>query len=124
MPNTLTEGRHTGGYIVSEANGALSREVVTILKKSGHKLQAGTVLGKVTASGKYAPVNFSASDGSQTATAILFDNVDATEKDRSAVVTVRHAEVKASALVWPAGAQTDQIKAALAQLQGSAIVAR
>jgi hypothetical protein len=39
-----TEGLHTGEYLVSEANGYLSREVATI---AGGNYVAGTVLGKI-----------------------------------------------------------------------------
>lgn len=41
----LTEGQHAGEFIVTEANGSLSRESVTVL--SGQNLKAGHVLGKV-----------------------------------------------------------------------------
>ena len=44
-----TEGRYAGEFIVSEGNGKISRETTTVL--SGQTLQAGAVLGKVTASG-------------------------------------------------------------------------
>jgi hypothetical protein len=40
----LTEKRHAGGYLVSEANGMRSREVGTI---TGGNYEAGTVLGKI-----------------------------------------------------------------------------
>ena len=41
----LTEGQHTGEFLVTEANGSLSRETVTVL--SGQSLKPGHVLGKV-----------------------------------------------------------------------------
>lgn len=41
----LTEGQHTGEFLVTEANGSLSRETVTVL--SSQNLKAGHVLGKV-----------------------------------------------------------------------------
>ena len=41
----LTEGQHTGEFLVTEANGSLSRETITVL--SGQNLQPGHVLGKV-----------------------------------------------------------------------------
>jgi len=41
----LTEGQHKAEFIVSEANGSLSREVIKVL--AGQNLQAGHVLGKV-----------------------------------------------------------------------------
>lgn len=43
----LTEGQHTGEFIVTEANGSLSREAVLIL--AGQNLQPGHVLGKASA---------------------------------------------------------------------------
>jgi Bacteriophage lambda head decoration protein D len=42
----INENWHDGGFIVSEANGHRSRDQITV--KSGAKLQAGTVLGKIT----------------------------------------------------------------------------
>lgn len=42
----LTEGKHAGEFLVSEASGFRSRETVTIL--SGQDVSAGDVLGKVT----------------------------------------------------------------------------
>ena len=41
----LTEEQHAGEFIVTEANGSLSRESATVL--SGQNLKAGHVLGKV-----------------------------------------------------------------------------
>lgn len=42
----VTESQHKAEFIVSEANGSLSRETITVL--SGQNIQAGHVLGKVT----------------------------------------------------------------------------
>jgi hypothetical protein len=42
---TLIEGKHAGEFLVSEGNGWISREAVTIL--SGQNLAAGTVLGQI-----------------------------------------------------------------------------
>lgn len=44
MP-VLTEARHAGEFILSEANGTRARENITVL--SGQKLAAGAVLGRV-----------------------------------------------------------------------------
>lgn len=41
----MNEGIHAGEFLISEANGSQSREIVTILESG--KLGAGTVLGKV-----------------------------------------------------------------------------
>lgn len=58
-------------YVVSET--------VTIL--SGENLERGTVLGKVTATGKMKIVNSANSDGSENPYAVLSDDVDASAAD-------------------------------------------
>ncbi|MBC7327553.1 head decoration protein [bacterium] len=61
------------------------------------KLSAGTVLGKITASGKYGPYDDSATDGRQTAVGILGEDVDATSSDVGTFMYV-HCIVYASQL--------------------------
>lgn len=122
-------GPGTACYLVSEANGTRSREVVTIAQ--GQNLLPGAVLGKVTVTGKYVavdPANGSGeggtSDGSQTAVAVLFATVDTTAAEKPGVITARDAEVATHALAWPAGTTEPQKTAALAQLAAVGIVAR
>ena len=62
MPE-LQEGRYAGEFLVSEGNGRISREIITVL--SGETLQATAILGKVTASGKYKVLDPAAVDGSE-----------------------------------------------------------
>lgn len=112
----------TASYLVSEANGTRSREVVTVAK--GHQLQPGAVLGAVEATGQFVPVDPTATDGSETAVAVLFAEVDSTDAERAAVVTARDAEVAAHALGWPAGMTEPQKSTALAKLAARGIVAR
>lgn len=45
-------------------------------------LAAGTVLGKITASGKYVAYNDGASNGSEVAVGILVNDVDASSEDK------------------------------------------
>ncbi len=118
----LKEGPHTGEYIISEANGTRSREVVTLA--SGTAGIVGRVLGEVTASGKYVPLAPAASDGSEQAAAILYDNVDATDADHAAVVTARDTEVRGSSLSWPAAIDEEKQAAATADLLALGIVIR
>ena len=122
-------GLGTACYLVSEANGTRSREVVTIAQ--GHKLPPGTVLGKVEATGKYVPVDPAngtgqgeTPDGSQTAVAVLFAAVDTTEAEKPGVVTARDAEVADHALTWPAAITQPQKTAELGQLAAVGIVVR
>ena len=121
MP-VLTEGRYAGEFIVSEGNGKISRETITVL--SGQSLQAGAVLGKVTASGKYKALDPAAADGSQIAAGILYDAVDAAAADAEGVAVVRLAEVNAAELVWPAGITAGQKTTALGQLATLTVIAR
>lgn len=115
-------GPGTGNYIVSEANGTRSRDVVTIA--AGQSLLPGAVLGKITASGLYTAVAPAATDGSESAAAVLYAAVDATDAEKPGVVTARDAEVAGHALIWPAGTTTQQEAEALGQLAAIGIVAR
>jgi hypothetical protein len=121
MPE-LQEGQHTGEFIVSEGNGTISRQTVTVL--SGETLEAGAVLGKVGASGKYKVLNPAGADGSQVAAGILYDAVDASAADTEGVAVVRLAEVHGGELVWPDGMTTTQKGIALTALANLSIIAR
>lgn len=119
----------TACYLVSEAYGTRSRDVVTLA--AGVVRNPGTVLGKVAATGKYVPVDPAngtgegeTPDGSHIAVAVLFAAVDATVGDKPAVITARDAEVEAAALIWPAAITPTQKTAALGQLAAVGIVAR
>lgn len=94
----VNEGRHTGEHLLSEASGTRSREKVTVTQ-TGVALAAGTVLGKITASGKYVPYNETGTDdGHWVAAAVLYDNLPAYTGDVSAVVHVRDCELNAQCL--------------------------
>ena len=51
---TLTEGRHPGEGLLSEANFHRSRGKATIKSGSG-VIEPGAIFGKITAGGKFAP---------------------------------------------------------------------
>jgi len=89
---TLFEGRHTGEHLLSEASGTRSREQVTVTQ-AGTALAAGTVLGRITATGKFVPYSNTATNGSEVAAAVLYDRLDAKTGDTRAVVHVRDCEV-------------------------------
>lgn len=120
---TFTESRHAGEFILSEANGSRSRDNVTIL--TGQTLKAGSVLGKVTASGKYKLVTAAAADGSQNGVAVLIAPIDTTGGDAAAAVIARDAEVNKNTLTYGADVDTaPEIAAVLASLAGVGIIAR
>lgn len=89
----LTAGKNTAEFLLSEGPGFYSRESVTIASEAG-ALAAGTVLGKVTATGEYrAYDNADSPAGIGTAVAILYANVPDSTADQKATVIVRDAEV-------------------------------
>jgi hypothetical protein len=130
MATSFTEAQHRGGFLLSEMNGYGSRSLFTLI--SGQNLVAGTVLGKITASGKVTILAPGAGDGSEVAMGVLFDNVDATGADHAgAVVIARSAEVRDSSvstaapalgagllgvLTWPGGISGPQKTTATGQL--------
>lgn len=121
---TLTEGRVTAAYILSEANGQRSRDAAKIASGAG-KVLPGTILGKVTASGKFKPHAPAASDGTETAVAILYSEVDATSADAACVITARDSEVKVGELIYNAATDTGpEIAAVHTSLAAVGIIVR
>jgi len=120
----FTEGRHPGEFILSEANFHRSRDNAVIVTGSG-VVKAGTVLGKLTADGKYKPSTNTGSDGGQTAVAISLYEVDATSADAPVAIISRHAEVKGFALAYDSSVNDDTKKAAkVTQLAAVGIIVR
>ena len=71
-----TETRRAGDFILSEANGTLSRENGVIALGT---LVPGTVLGQITASGKYVELDPDATDGSEDAAGVLYGHASGTD---------------------------------------------
>ncbi len=128
MARILEEDLHrTAAFLVSEGQGTISREQEMIAGGSG-KIKPGTVLGKVTASGKFKPLAPTANDGTQSAAAILIEGCN-TGKDDDAedvrrTIIARHAEVHGAMLLWPEGITDPQKKTATGKLAGLGIVIR
>lgn len=117
----FTEKNHLGDLLLHEVHPRWTRQKTTLA--AGDAAQLGTVLGRVTASGKYVPLAPTAIDGSQTAAAVLAEDLVESVADQEGVTIRRGAVLNAAALVWPAGATTNQKAAALAQLEALGIVA-
>ena len=103
---------------------AYCREVVTFNGSAGD-LVIGTVLGKVTADGKYKVAVETAVDGSEVADAILIEDVTvAATTDTQVLVLVRGpAFVGKEALVFDASFDDDtKINTAIAQLEAKGIL--
>lgn len=114
---TLTEGMHEGEFIGELAMGVgYHVDPVTVL--SGANLAACTVVGKVTASGKYVGFdNAGTDDGRRTAAGVLVAAVNASGGDTAGKVLVRGpAIINKNDLVWLAGIDAGEQAAALATL--------
>ena len=112
-------------YLVSEANGMYrSRGTGTVTGAAGGPILAGTVLGKLTATGKFIPLVTGASDGSQTPAGILFEDVPIGAVDHKRTLTLRDSEVKAGQLIYPTGADATAKAAINAGLASLGIITR
>jgi hypothetical protein len=112
MPTNIEAPRTPGDWLKREADSLYSREQVLVVSGAGI-VKSGTVLGKITASGKYKVNTIAASDGSQTASAILLHDVDATSADAQAVIIARDAIVAHQALIHGSDVDTANERAAV-----------
>jgi hypothetical protein len=122
--SSLTEGRHTGEFILSELPGTLSRDTVTVEVPALTTLEAGTVLGAISGSGHYAPYDDTASDGREMAAGVLYGslgNDDDAMAEQAGVIINFGAEVRSADLEWGVGVDET---AGLADLLTVAIKAR
>lgn len=127
MLDKKVEGPRALAFLLSEGNGQISREVVTIASGSG-VLEPGTLLGQITANKKYSGSPNAlvvGKEGAETARAVLAYGVDATSADVEAVIIKRVAEVKTPMLVFDASVNDAAKRATkLAQLADATIIAR
>lgn len=123
MP-ALTKGPTEGDILKFDLDKNYTREVVTLLTGTNYKI--GSVLGQVTASGKYTLSPATGSTGEETAVAVLLENVDASSADKSGVVLRRGPAIISRAdLVFAASVSDDTKKAAkIKQLVSAGIIAR
>lgn len=113
----LTESIHTVEFLLSEGEGYFSREQVTFTVPAT-KVLSGTVVGKITATGKYIPYLAAAADGSQNAAGVLYQEFAAGNAgDAKVTIFVRACEVITAKLT---GADT----AGLAALKALGVIAR
>ena len=123
MP-VLTEQPSMGDVLKYEVNPNYSREVITQLQ--GQPYPVGSVLGKITASGKYTLSPATGADGSQVASAVLLYAVDATLADAVGIVIARGPSIVSRAGLAYEGTVNDaaKITAKIGQLAAVGIIAR
>lgn len=97
------ERNHPAEFIISEAEGTRSRDVVTVVVPQGFRLRSGRILGKRSGDGKYVACDGTATDGSEVPAGILYaeqGNVDgADDLEVEAVIVNTDAEVAGARLV-------------------------
>ena len=122
MP-TLAEPLNLGDLLKYEAPNLYSRDRVTVA--SGQNLTLGTVVGIVTASGKFKQIDPSAEDGTQVAAGVLLQACDATLADRDdGLIVGRHSIVADHALAWPDAITNAEKLTAIAQLKALGVLVR
>lgn len=122
MP-VLSENLNLGDVLKYEAPNLYSRDQVTVA--AGNNVPLGTVVGQVTATGLWKPLDPTATDGTKVAAGIVAIDIDATLMDRrDAVLIARHAIVSEACVLWPAGLTAPQKATAIAQLKALGILIR
>ena len=113
-----------GDVLKYEVNPNFTRETVTLL--AGTAYPVGSVLGRITASGKYKLATSGGSDGAQTAGAVLLYAVDATLADAVGIVVARGPSIVSRAsLAYDATVDdATKITTKLGQLAAIGIIAR
>ncbi len=123
---SLTEGKYTAEFLVSEGEGSISRDDAVVTVAAGAKLIPGAVLALVGT--KYVEYDNAGTDGSQTAKAILIAEADNTAggapADFNRAVIARMAEVRSADLEWFSGASESDQTAGIADLAAAFIIAR
>lgn len=95
----LTQGINPLEFLISEATGQRARDSATVTVAGSTALPSGTVLGRITATGKLVAYNDAGTDdGRRTAVAILGTALPGTNGDYKAQVFTRDCEVWASML--------------------------
>ena len=122
--SALIQPPSTGGVVKYELNPNFTRETVALL--AGTDYPAGSVLGRVTASGKWKLATASGSDGAQNAAGVLLYPVDARLIDAIGIVLARGpAIVSRAGLAYDASvSDAARITAKLGQLTALGIVPR
>jgi hypothetical protein len=120
----LTQSPSLGDILKYEVNSNYTRDTVTLL--AGMPYPVGSLLGKITASGKYKLATSGGADGAQTAVAVLLYAVDATLADAVGVVVARGpAIISRAALAYDASVNdAAKITTKLGQLAAVGIIAR
>lgn len=103
-----------------------TREIVTVNTTDATELSIGSVLGKVTADGKYKPRDPDASTGEEVSAAVVVENKSVpASTDTEVAVMVRGPSILAdNALVFDVSHDSGQKETAIQEIQTLGIVVR
>ncbi|SNY94068.1 Bacteriophage lambda head decoration protein D [Cohaesibacter sp. ES.047] len=118
---TYVEGARNAEFLISEAEHYRSREAGDVNAGADTTLEAGAILGKITATNVLAQYDPAANDGTESVHGILFERLTGT-----GVRTYirRAAQVKAGLLVWKTGLSPAQITTGTAELEALGVIVR
>ena len=123
----FTEGKRPGEGLMSEAPGQRSREAIVISAGAGI-IAPMTVLGKITATGKYVPspaTETEGLEGAEVAVAVNLYGCDATSAAQAVSAIVRDAEINGNFLTYDATRdQASEKLAARVDLAAAGIIVR
>jgi len=123
----LTEGTRGYAFLVSEANGARTRQEVVVTVPANSTIVAGRIMGQITTGGKFVAQTAAATNGSQTPAGLLLvsqTNTTGSAIDVSATIVSRDAEVVKTQLTYDPAANAAAILAADAALAARGIIVR
>jgi len=115
MPLIATEGSRYSDLVKAEFNPSMAYCIEgVVVNDAAQTLDLGTVLGQVTATGKYKVSKADAADGSQVAAAVVARKVTVAAADATVVAMVRGPAILAKqALILDATIDTDAEKLAV-----------
>jgi hypothetical protein len=127
MPGVLKtfphDGMGDGAFMFGQFDPNLSSEQGT-LAATAVEVPAGTVLGKITATGLYTPLNPAAADGSQNWAGILYGRRRINTGTQRCAVVVRRQGVNGNLLTYLNAVTAAQKAAAEAQAAAAGVIVR
>lgn len=118
----ITQNNNRSGSYLGEAAALNIVNEEIIIASGAGVLVPGTVLGKITASGKYVAHDAALDTGPEDAAAILYHAVDATDADVTTVATVNGpATVNGNRLTWKTGISDADRNAGIAALRAKGL---
>lgn len=108
----ITQAQFQSEWLAQEVVGLSRKQVILTAAKAG-QLVTGTVIGKVSATGKYKVCDAAATDGSEIPVAILADTTDVVVGDNAVVAVISYARVVLNQLTFDNAYDASDIQEAL-----------